>query len=164
MAVEREHVHEVHDHGAVVSEEFVSEKAAVREPFGVAQVFTLAIGIFLIVVGAVGLARAGIHHFDSPTVSVGPFTMTPLLAAVDLVLGLIGLIGATGRAAARGVCMFLGPAMIAGGIIAMIQNVRVLGWNRADGVIYVILGAAALIAAFLTPMVTAYEERRITAA
>jgi len=160
MALEREHIHEVHDHGAVVSE----ERAAVREPFGVAQVFALGIGIFLIVVGAVGLARAGVHHIDSPTTAVGPFTMTPLLAAVNVVLGLIGLIGATGRAAARGVCMFLGPLMIAGGIVALIQHVRVLGWNRADGAIYVILGAAALIAAFLTPMVTSYEERRITAA
>ena len=160
MAIEREHIHEVHDHGAVVSE----ERAAVREPFGVAQFFSLGIGIFLIVIGAVGLARAGIHHVDSPTVFVGPFTMTPLLAAVNLVLGLIGLIGATGRAAARGVCMFLGPLMIAGGIVALIQNVRVLGWNRADGVIYIILGAAALIAAFLTPMVASYEERRVTTA
>src|SRR6266550_2044167 len=159
MAVEREHIHEVHDHvadhGAIVSEESI----AVREPFGVAQIFALGTGIFLIVIGAVGLARAGVHHIDSPTVTVGPFMMTPLLAAVDLVLGLIGLIGATGRAAARGICMFLGPLLIAGGIVALIQNVRVLGWNRADGVIYVILGAAALIAAFLTPMVTSsYEE------
>src|SRR6266446_6414817 len=110
------------------------------------------------------MSLAGILLIDSPIARVGPFAMTPLLAAVDLVLGLIGLIGATGRAAARGICMFLGPLMIAGGIVAMIQNVRVLGWNRADGAIYVILGAAALIAAFLTPMVTAYEERRITAA
>jgi len=81
-----------------------------------------------------------------------------------MVLGLIGLIGAVGRAAARGVCMFLGPLLIAGGIIALIQNVRQLGWNRADGVIYVILGGVALIAATLTPLVTSYEEQRFTAA
>jgi hypothetical protein len=160
MALEHDHIHEVYDHAAVFSE----ERTAVREPFGVAQLFSLGIGIFLIVIGAVGLARAGVHHIDSPTVVVGPFTMTPLLAAVNLVLGLIGLIGATGRAAARGVCMFIGPMMIAAGIVALIQNVRVLGWNRADGAIYIILGAAALIAAFLTPLVIAYEERRVTAA
>jgi hypothetical protein len=160
MALEREHIHEVHDHGVVLAE----ERAAVREPFGVAQFFSLGIGIFLIVIGAVGLARAGVRHIDSPMVTVGPFTMTPLLAAANLVIGLIGLVGATGRAAARGVCMFIGPLMIAGGVVALIQNVRALGWNRADGAIYIILGAAALIAAFLTPMVTAYEERRITAA
>jgi len=160
MAVEREHIHGVHDHRAFISE----ERAAVREPFGVAQPFSLAIGIFLIVIGAVGLARAGVHHIDSPTVAVGPFMMTPLLAVVNLAIGLLGLIGATGRAAARGVCMFIGPLMIAGGIVALIQNVRMLGWNRADGAIYIILGAAALIAAFLTPMVTSFEQRRITAA
>ena len=161
MAVEREHIHEVHAHGAAIVSE---ERTAVRELFGIAQFFSLGIGIFVIVIGAVGLARAGIHHVDSPTVFVGPFTMTPLLAAVNVVLGLIALIGATGRAAARGVCTFLGPLTIAGGIVALIQNVRALGCNRADGVIYVILGAAALIAALLTPMVSAYEERRVTTA
>jgi hypothetical protein len=159
MAVEREHIHEVHEHVPIVSE----ERAAVREPFGIAQFFSLAIGIFLIVLGAIGLARGGLHHIGSPTVAVGPFTMTPLLAAVNLFLGLLGLIGAAGRAAARSACMFIGPVMLAGGIIALIQSVRVLGWNRGDGVIYIILGAAAIIAALVTPMVTAYSERRVTA-
>ena len=134
-----------------------------REPFGIAQFFSLAIGIFLIVIGAIGLARAGVHHFDSPVASVGPFTMTPLLAAVNLFLGLVGLIGAAGRAASRGVCMFIGPVLLAGGIVALIQGVRVLGWNHADGVIYIILGAVAIIAAILTPPVTTYSERRVTA-
>ncbi|HJT38231.1 MAG TPA: DUF4383 domain-containing protein [Actinomycetota bacterium] len=157
MAIEREHIHEVHE--PVVAE----ERAAVREPFGIAQFFSLAIGIFLIVIGAIGLARAGVHHFDSPVASVGPFTMTPLLAAVNLFLGLVGLIGAAGRAAARGVCMFIGPVMLAGGIVALIQGVHALGWNHADGVIYIILGAVAIIAAIVTPPVTTYAERRVTA-
>src|SRR5437868_3453992 len=158
MSVEREHIHEIHE--PVVAE----EPAAVREPFGIAQFFSLAIGIFLIVIGAIGLARAGLHHLDSPTVAVGPFTMTPLLAAVNLFLGLVGLIGAAGRAAARSVCMFIGPVMLAGGIVALIQNVRVLGWNRADGVIYILLGALAIVGAIMTPPMTTYAERRVTAA
>lgn len=157
MAIEREHIHEVHE--PVVAE----ERAAVREPFGIAQLFSLAIGIFLIVIGAIGLARAGVHHIDSPIASVGPFTMSPLLAAANLFIGLVGLIGAAGRAAARSVCMFIGPVLLAGGIVALIQSVRVLGWNRSDGVIYIILGAVAIIAAILTPPMTTYAERRVTA-
>jgi hypothetical protein len=159
MAVEREHIHEHHDHGTVVE----TATASVRDPFGVAQFFALAIGIFFVVIGAVGLARAGVHHLTTPQGSVGPFTMTPLLALIDIALGLIAMTGATGRAAARSVCLFLAPVLIAGGIIALIQPVRSLGWNRADGVIYVILGGAALIAAFLTPAIAAYEERRVSA-
>ena len=159
MAIEREHIHEVHEHEPVIAE----ERAVAREPFGIAQFFSLGIGIFLIVLGAIGLARAGIHHIDSPTAAVGPFTMTPLLAAVNLLLGLIGLVGAAGRAAARSVCMFIGPVLLAGGIVALIQNVRVFGWNRADGVIYIILGAVAIVAAIFTPMMTAYSERRVAA-
>jgi len=158
MAIEREHIHEVHE--PVVSE----ERAAIREPYGIAQFLSLGLGIFLIVIGAIGLARAGVHHIDSPTVAVGPFTMTPLLAAVNLFLGLIGLIGAAGRAAARSVCMFIGPVMLAGGIVATIQGVRVLGWNTADGVIYILLGAVAIVGAIVTPPMTTYAERRITTA
>lgn len=158
MAIEREHIHEVHE--PVVSE----ERAAVGQPYGIAQFLSLGIGIFLIVIGAIGLARAGVHHIDSPTVAVGPFTMTPLLAAIDLLLGLIGLIGAASRAASRSVCMFIGPVMLAGGIVALIQNVRVLGWNHADGVIYILLGAVAIVGAIMTPPMTTYAERRVTAA
>lgn len=159
MAIEREHIHEVHDHAPVVAE----ERAAIRQPFGIAQLFSLGIGIFLIVIGAVGLARTGIHHLDSPVASVGPFTMTPLLAAANLFLGLVGLIGAASRAAARGTCMFIGPVMLVAGIIALIQRVRVLGWNQADGVIYIILGAAAIVAALMSPPVTTIDERRVVA-
>ena len=156
MAIEREHIHEVRE--PVLSE----ESTAVRDPYGIAQFLSLGIGIFLIVIGAIGLARAGAHHIDSPTVAVGPFTMTPLLAAVNLFLGLVGLIGAAGRAAARSVCMFIGPVMLAGGIVALIQGVHVLGWNRADGVIYILLGAVAIVGAIMTPPMTTYAERRIT--
>jgi hypothetical protein len=159
MAVEREHIHEHHDHGSVIEH----ETASVREPFGIAQFFALGIGVFLVVIGAVGLARAGVHHLTSPRVFVGPFTMTPLLALINVGLGLVAMTGATGRAAARGVCMFLGPLLIAGGIIVLIEPVRALGWNRSDGVIYVILGGVAMIASFLTPAVATYEERRVSA-
>jgi hypothetical protein len=160
MAIEREHVHEVHEHEPVLTE----QSAAVRDPYGIAQFLSLGIGILLIVIGAIGLARAGIHHIDSPTVTVGPFAMTPLLALVELFLGLLGLIGAAGRAAARTVCMFIGPVMLAGGIVATIQGVRVLGWNTADGVIYILLGAVAIVGAIMTPPMTTYAERRITTA
>ena len=158
MAIEREHIHEVHEHEPVLTE----QSTAVRDPYGIAQFLSLGIGIFLIVIGAIGLARAGIRHFDSPAVAVGPFTMTPLLAAVNLFLGLIGLIGAAGRAAARSVCMFIGPVMLAGGIVALIQGVHVLGWNRSDGVIYILLGAVAIVGAIMTPPMTTYAERRVT--
>jgi hypothetical protein len=159
MAIEREHIHEVHGHSPAIAE----ERSSIRQPFAIAQVFSLGIGIFLIVIGAVGLARAGVHHFDSPVASVGPFAMTPLLAAVNLFLGLIGLLGASSRAAARSACMTLGPVMLVGGIIALIQRIRVLGWNRADGVIYIILGSVAIVAALMSPPVTTVEERRVVA-
>jgi hypothetical protein len=160
MSIEREHIHEEHMHEPVVSR----RAAVVRSPFGFAQAICLAIGIFLAVIGAVGLARAGVRHLTTPTTTVGAFTMTPLLALVDLALGLVGLVGATGRTTARGVSMFVGPLMIVAGIVALIQPVRQLGWNDADGVVSIIIGAAAMIGALLTPNMAAYEERSVTTA
>jgi hypothetical protein len=82
---------------------------------------------------------------------------------IDLLAGLLALAGAAGRAAARGICWFVGPVLLAGGIIALIQPVSQLGWNRADGVIYLILGGAMMVSAIATPWMTSYSERRVTA-
>jgi len=160
MALPHEHVHDAHSHEPVVER----ETAAIGQPFGVAQLFALGIGIFFVVIGAVGLARTGVDHLTTPVRAVGPFTMTPLLALIHIGVGLAALVGATGRSTARSICIFLGPLLIAGGIIALIQPVAQLGWNRSDGVIYVILGGVAMIAALMTPAVAMYEERKITTA
>jgi hypothetical protein len=161
MAVEHhEHYDDhVHDAAPVVDRRV----AAVREPFTIVQVLMLAIGIFFIVLGAVGLERAGLHHIDRPRAVVGPFTMTPLLALIHLAIGVIALTGATSPAASRGTAMFLAPILIAGGIVALIQGVRALGWNRADGFVYIITGAVALIGAIVTRTLATYSERRVVA-
>jgi hypothetical protein len=132
----------------------------VREPFGVGQLLALGMGIFFVVIGAVGLARAGLDDLTSPTVVVAGLGMTPLLALIHLIVGVLALGGAAGRAASRSVLMGFGPIMIAAGIIAMIQDVEALGWNRVNGVAYLVAGGIAIIAAMLTP-VAAVEERSV---
>ena len=142
-----------HHHGAVAHRTGVA-----REPFGIGQVLALAMGIFFIVIGAVGLARAGLERLTAPDVEVAGLSMTPLLAMLHLLVGLIALAGAAGRAASRSALMTLGPILIAAGIIAMIQGIDALGWNATNGVAYLISGGVAIIAAMLTPVAVIEEE------
>jgi hypothetical protein len=140
--------------------EFATGSDVVREPFRIGQVLALAIGIFFVVIGAVGMARAGLDSLTSPQVEVAGVGMTPLLAMLHLFVGVIALGGAAGRAASRSVLMGFGPLMIAAGIVALIQVVAAFGWNSVNGVAYLVGGGTAIIAAMLTPVATV-EERHV---
>ncbi len=145
MAVEP--VHEDHHH-------VESVPARMWMP-GVLQIMCLAAGIVYVVIGAVGLARGDLHRMTRDLASVGPFSMTPLLAFIILGIGIVSLAGAADRATGRSVCLFFGPALIALGIIALLQRVAALGWNRADGALFIVTGAVMLVAAMFTPPIVA---------
>lgn len=130
-----------------------TEVSSVREPFGAAQVISLAIGIAFVVIGAVGLARTGLDDLSDRT-QVGGMEMTAALSLIHLALGLIASIGGAGRSAARGILMFQGPTFIALGVIALIQEVRAMGWNETSGVVYLITGLIAMVGAIMTPNMT----------
>lgn len=147
------------DHDEIIA----TRSSSVRQPYGPAQIFNLALGIFLVVVGAVALARTGLHSITKPTTTVGPFGLTPLYALVHIAMGVMALASATSRSAARGMGMFLGATMIAVGIVTIIQPVKAFGWRDANGVADLILGAGAIVAAAMTSL-SEYGERRITTA
>lgn len=121
--------------------------------FGLNQIIAMAMGIFFLVMGALGLARGGVESWTSPTVEVAGLGMTPLLAAIHLVVGIIAMIGAASRLEARGTGMFLGALLVAGGIVALVQSIDALGWTEANGVAYLIIGIVAMLAAAITPIV-----------
>lgn len=152
-----EHAH-AHRRGETV---VAREATSVREPIGLGQMLSLATAVFFVVLGAVGLARGGIESATDPRTHVAGLVATPLLSFIHLAIGLIASVGATSRAAARGVLLFLGAGLIALGIIAWVQGVEALGWNDANGAAYLIVGILAIAAAMATPLV-AFEERRLT--
>lgn len=155
MALRHEHNEPApgaHDHAVV------AESASIREPIGVAQALAVAIGVFFIVVGAIGLARTGTRSMTAEQAEVAGLGMTGLLALIHLGVGLFAAIGAATRGTARGIMFFLGPALIALGIIALVEPVRQLGWNGANGIAYLIIGVASVGGALLTP-VAAFEQR-----
>ena len=117
---------------------------------GLVQFVCLVAGILYVVLGAVGTARAGLDDVTGDEVTVGAFTMTALLALIILAMGVIMLGGAVDRMTGRGVATVFGPALIALGIIALIQPVRALAWNDATGVLFLVTGAVLLVAGMLT--------------
>lgn len=136
-----------------------TESTSLREPFAISQLFAVAFGVFFIVLGAVGLARGGMDSMTSPRVELMGLSMTPLLALIHLVMGVLALAAGASRSASRAMSTFLGAALIALGVIALIQPIRELGWTGANGVAYLISGTLAIAVAAMTPMVEVTERR-----
>ena len=163
MALPHGHARESHAHEQhAVAPVMASETASVREPFGLAQIVSLIAGILFVVLGAIGLARSGFGTLIEPTAEIGEMGATPLLSLIHLAIGVGCLAGATGRGAARGTCMFVGPLLIAAGIIALIEQIEALGYTEVNGMVYLITGIVTIVAAMLTPLV-AVEDRRYSA-
>jgi hypothetical protein len=161
-----DHIHDhVHDHDAVLPASSTTTGVATRTemttvPFGLAQIVMLSVGIFLTVLGTIGLARSGIDTWTTPRMGIGAFTMTPLMAAFFLGAGIVCLASAASRGSARSTAMVLGPVMIAGGIVVMLQPIADLGTNRADGILLIVAGVLALLGAMATPVVAFRSEER----
>jgi len=135
-----------------------TESTLLREGFSASQIFAVAFGVFSIVIGAVGLARGGVDSMTSPRVELMGLSMTPMLALIHLVVGIMALAGGASRSASRTMNTFLGAALLALGIIALIQPIRELGWTGANGVAYLITGALAIALAAMTPSVEITEQ------
>lgn len=126
MALRHEHpdpAHEARGH------DVVAETATVREPFGISQALAIAIGVFFIVTGAIGLARTGMENLTERSVEVAGLGMTGLLALIHIAIGLLAAVSAASRGASRSMLLFLGPALIAMGSIALAESERQLGWT-----------------------------------
>ncbi len=102
------------------------------------------IGGELIIVGLVGLARAGFADFDlfEPVVAVGPFHLTRLAALVSVAIGAIVWGGVAGTPDSVGLRV-LGAFMLVVGIVFTIEPDAFhpwLGTNAADGVHWIVIG------------------------
>jgi hypothetical protein len=130
------------------------------EQFSLVQAICLAIGVFFLVIGAVGLARTGVDSLTSPTVEVAGLGMTPLLAMIHLGMGVVACVATVSRFAARSVNLFFGALLLAGGIIVLIQPIAVFGWTDANGIAYLIVGVIAILSTLASP-VQAVSTRQV---
>ena len=142
-----------------VEEDVRREESVVMDPLSFAQVITFAIGVANVVFGAVALARLGLSDLTAETTEVAGLGMTGVLAVSHLVIGLLALMGAASRVIAISTMAIVGPVLIVGGIIALIERISWLGWNESNGVAYIIMGAVALASAALTRDVAIVEQR-----
>lgn len=110
------------------------------------------IGLFLVILGGVALARTGLGSLTSPTETVLGFAHTPLMGIIDVAAGLFFLGAAA--SSARGSLIGLGLAAVAFGAIVAIEPDafdQSLGGGRELGVLYVIVGAVAVLAGWAFP-------------
>jgi hypothetical protein len=110
------------------------------------------VGVLLVVIGIVALARTGfaLDGLTTVTATVGPFDRTPLMAIIELLLG-VAVIGAA-LAIDRGGLLAVGVVLLVSGLVLIIEPASfagILGAGATTGVLYLLIGIACLLAGFL---------------
>lgn len=139
---EHEH-HEVHQR----------RRTANRRVISPAQVVAGLIGLILVVIGGVVLARVGFDNFTVDTTTVVGLEHTALMGIIDVIAGLFFL-GAAASSGVRGGLIGLSMAAIGFGAIVAIEPDAfnsALGGGSELGIFYIIIGAVGLLAAFAFP-------------
>jgi uncharacterized membrane protein HdeD (DUF308 family) len=134
-----------------------------RRDLDVVSIVGGIIGVLLVVVGLVALARTG-FAFDAlttATATVGPFERTPLMAIIEVILGL-SVIGAS-FAADRGGLIGVGVLALIFGLVVVIEPgafVEALGASSTSGILYILIGIGLLLAGFLLRRPGSYVRER----
>lgn len=132
-----------------------------RRAFDPAQIVAGILGLILVIVGGVAIARVGFDSFTEETTTVGGFDMTLLMAVINLVVGLLFLGVAARTFDVRGSLIALGTLALAFGAIAAIEPdpfVTYLGEGRDLGIAYLLIGVVSLIAGLTTRTVVTTER------
>jgi hypothetical protein len=144
----------------------VEETSVARHPWSPAQYFAGIVGLFMTVVGGVAIARLlPTDSLTGETTTVIGMGFTILMAVITLLLGVVFLGGAGRPTEARSGMISLGVALLALGIVILIEPDALggaLGVTQTSGVVYSILGLVAAIAGIASPTVVtrrAVEER-----
>lgn len=154
---------EEHTHAEERTEQRETSRSVVdRRVWSPAQFVAGAIGLFLVVMGAVALLRSGFETFTSPTSTVLGFTHTPLMAIISIVLGAMFLAAAASTLGVRGTLTFVGLLALGFGLVMAIEPGQMsewLGGGQSMGVLYAIIGGVSLIAGWASPTIA---QRRTT--
>ena len=116
-------------------------------PGSVSSIASGVVGVVLLVIGIVAVARAGLADLTSPAVAVGPFVRTALFGLIEIVLGVVAMATAADRdiRGASALAVVTGVA----GIVWLIESAAfagVLGLTVATGWLYVAIAIALLAA------------------
>ena len=135
-----------------------------RKTWSPSQIVAGLIGLFLTVMGAVAILRVGFESLTGETTAVLSIEHTLLMGIIHLVAGLFFL-GAAGTAlGSRSGLTSLGLIAMAFGLVYAIEPDALsatLGGDGRLGWLYAVLGAVALISAWVSP--TIQSQRTATA-
>ena len=141
----------------VARTEGASFRVSNRAPWSPAQIVLAIVGLVFIVIGGVGLARAGIHFNTIPftRTQVAGLGFTCMSALIQLVAGVFMLVGSIEPTMAKSTMWFFGVLLIAFGLIVAIGTTSfttMWGYRTANGVFDVVAGAVLVLAAALSPI------------
>ena len=139
-----------HREGTVVRE-------TARPAWSPVQFVVLVAGLLLVVLGGVGLAKAGTSFANIPLThtTVAGLSATTLSALVELVVGVILLATAAWPDAAKSSAAVLGAVMLAFGLIVAFAPrpfFNMWAYTRANGIFFVVVGAILLLTAAVSPV------------
>ncbi len=113
----------------------------------VSSITSGVVGVVLLVIGIVAVARAGLADLTSPAVAVGPFVRTALFGLIEIVLGVLAMATAADRSV-RGASVLAVVTGVAG-IVWLIESAAfasLLGITVATGWLYLAVAVALLAA------------------
>jgi hypothetical protein len=133
-------------------------------PWSPAQAIVLAAGLVLGVIGAIALARTGLHFSNIPGThaQAAGLRHTSLSAVIELGVGVVLLgVGAV-PGAARGLMTLFGVLLLGAGLVIAIQPSsfrKWFGYDSGNGVFIAIIGGVLLLAAMVSPVIWGARDR-----
>jgi hypothetical protein len=127
-----------------------------------AQIVAGAIGLFLLVLGAVAILRGGFDSLTGTTVDVLGFEHTTLMGFVDVLVAAVFLAAAASTMSVRGTLTFLGLLSLGFGLVMVIEPDRLSEWfggGTSLGALYIVIGLVSLLAGWISPTIV---QRRTT--
>ena len=128
-------------------------QAVDRRVMSPARIVAGILGVILLVMGGVALARTGLSSLTGETATVRGFEHTALMGLIDIVAGLLFLVAAA-AVAVRGQLTGISLLTAAFGAVMMIEPGAMsdaLGGGSDLGLLYVVVGLLGLLAAMMSP-------------
>ncbi len=136
-----------------------------RRTWTPAQLVAGAIGLLLVVIGGVAMARAGLDgSWTDPVVEVLGFDQTALFGAIEVGFGLVLILTAFATYEVRSWLTGLGLVALAFGLIVIVEPTAFdgsLGLEEASGWLYAALGVGMIAAAWLSPIFVTGHTRAV---
>jgi hypothetical protein len=141
-----------------IADEGQSTSRVIERPaWSPAQIFGVAGGVVLVVIGAIGLARTGTNFSNIPATHAmaAGLQFSSLSAVVQLGVGVILLGASVFPGSAKSAMAFFGVLLVVWGIVIVADATRLFtmwGYTKGTGIFYIVIGAVLVLAGALSPI------------